>query len=40
MGKSILYVQDVLAERSEEFPGALLEGVQCGSDVADYEAIC
>jgi hypothetical protein len=36
MGKCVLYVQEVLAERGVEFAGALLDCVFCGSDDADY----
>jgi hypothetical protein len=36
MGKGILYVQEVMAEGGEEFPGALLDCVHCDSEDADY----
>ena len=38
MGKAILVVQEVLAERGEEFPGALVDCVACGCEDKDYRA--
>ena len=38
MGKAILFVQEVLAERGEEFPGALVDCIGCGCEDKDYRA--
>ena len=38
MGKGLIYVQEVLAERGEEFAGVLVDGINCGVEDKDNRA--
>ena len=38
MGKGVFYVQEVLAERGEEFAGVLVDGINCGVEDKDNRA--
>ena len=38
MGKGVICVQEALSERGKEFPGVVVDGINCGCEDAVYRS--